>query len=244
MEILIESELFGYRGGAFTGSRREGQVGKFELANRGTLFLDEVNSLPPDLQAKLLRVLQQNEILRLGDTRPIPIDVRVLAASNCDLMEEVEHGCFRTDLYYRLNVVEIVIPPLRNRMGDLELLIDHIMARLGREMGILKHGISEEALEVLRSHHWPGNVRELENCLERAFLLAQGRVIERVHIPERALRRSAAPHNGSDPLQDTFRRAIESALTESRGNIAKTAKNLRIARSTLYRKMKEFGLSE
>ncbi len=241
---LIESELFGYRGGAFTGARREGQVGKFELANKGTLFLDEVNSLPLDLQAKLLRVLQQNEILRLGDTRPIPIDVRLLAASNCDLMDEVEHGGFRTDLYYRLNVVEIVIPPLRNRMGDLPLLIDHVMTRLRREMGILDHGISEEALEILRRHSWPGNVRELENCLERAFLLAEGRTIEKIHIPERVLRRSAAPSNGADPLQDTFRRAIESALSESKGNIARAAKTLQIARSTLYRKMKEFGLSD
>ena len=237
---LIESELFGYRGGAFTGARREGQVGKFELANRGTLFLDEVNALPLDLQAKLLRVLQQNEILRLGDTRPIPIDVRVLAASNCDLMQEVEHGGFRTDLYYRLNVVEIIIPPLRSRMGDLELLADHIMTRLSREMGVLKHAISEEALEVLKGHHWPGNVRELENCIERAFLLAQGGRIEKIHIP--AFKRSAATYGGSDPLNHTFRRAIESALLDARGNVSKAAKRLQIARSTLYRKMREFDL--
>ncbi len=239
---LIESELFGYRGGAFTGARREGQVGKFELANRGTLFLDEVDALPLDLQAKLLRVLQQNEILRLGDTRPIPIDVRVLATSNCDLVYEVEHGGFRRDLYYRLNVVEIIIPPLKSRMGDIELLIDHIMTRLSREMGIPKQGISQEALEILKGHHWPGNVRELENCIERAFLLAQGRTIRKIHIPEGAFKRSAVPYGGSDPLRHTFRKAIESALRESRGNVSKAAKRLQIARSTLYRKMKEFGL--
>jgi PAS domain S-box-containing protein len=240
---LIESELFGYRGGAFTGARREGQVGKFELASRGTLFLDEVNGLPLDLQAKLLRVLQQNEILRLGDTRPISIDVRVLAASNCDLMLEVENGGFRKDLYYRLNVVEIFIPPLRERKQDLELLIDHIMKRLCREMGVPKPRISADASEILKRYHWPGNVRELENCLERALLLAQGPTIQKVHIPERTFKKSAEPSDGSASLHHTFRRAIESTLDECGGNISVAARKLQIARSTLYRKMKEFGLS-
>jgi sigma-54 dependent transcriptional regulator, acetoin dehydrogenase operon transcriptional activator AcoR len=240
---LIESELFGYRGGAFTGARREGQVGKFELANRGTLFLDEVNGLPLDLQAKLLRVLQQNEILRLGDTRPISIDVRVLAASNCDLMLEVENGGFRKDLYYRLNVVEIYIPPLRERKEDLELLIDHIMKRLGREMSIAKPKISADALEILKRYHWPGNVRELENCLERALLLAQGPTIQKIHIPERTFKKHAAASDGSASLHHTFRRVIESTLDDCGGNISVAARKLQIARSTLYRKMKEFGLS-
>jgi PAS domain S-box-containing protein len=239
---LIESELFGYRGGAFTGARREGQVGKFELANRGTLFLDEVNSLSLDMQAKLLRVLQQNEILRLGDTRPIPFDVRVLAASNRDLMLEVEHSGFRNDLYYRLNVMEIIIPPLRNRMGDLELLIDHIMARLSREMGISRPGISRDTLEILKRHDWPGNMRELENCIERAFLLAQGRTIQKIHIPEKTFRMSFGSNDGPDPLHHTFRKAVESTLERCGGNVSKAAKQLQISRSTLYRKMKGFGL--
>ncbi|MEW6665365.1 MAG: sigma-54-dependent Fis family transcriptional regulator [Thermodesulfobacteriota bacterium] len=239
---LIESELFGYRGGAFTGARREGQVGKFELANRGTLFLDEVNGLPLDLQAKLLRVLQQNEILRLGDTRPIEIDVRVLAASNCDLMAEVENGGFRKDLYYRLNVVEIFIPPLRSRMKDVELLIDHVMKRLSREMGIPKPRISADALETLKGYHWPGNVRELENCIERALLLAQGQTIQKIHIPERTFKRSYPSSDSFDSLHNTFRKAVESALDECGGNVSRAARQLQIARSTLYRKMREFGL--
>ncbi len=239
---LIESELFGYRGGAFTGSRREGHVGKFELANKGTLFLDEVNSLPLDLQAKLLRVLQQNEILRLGDTRPLPVDVRVLAASNCDLMAEVEHGNFRKDLYYRLNVVEIVVPPLRSRMGDLELLIDHIMTRLSREMGVPKSRLSGEASEILKCHQWPGNIRELENCIERAFLLAQGRTIEKSHIPERTFRRTCQTLEGGHSLDQAYRAAVRTTLEECKGNVSMAAKRLRIARSTLYRKMREFGL--
>lgn len=240
---LIESELFGYRGGAFTGARREGQVGKFELANRGTLFLDEVNGLPLDLQAKLLRVLQQNEILRLGDTRPIEIDVRVLAASNCDLMQEVESAGFRKDLYYRLNVVEIFIPPLRTRTADIELLIDHVTKRLSREMGVPKPRFSAEALETLKGYHWPGNVRELENCLERALLLAQGQTVQKTHIPERTFKRSAGAADSFDSLHHTFRRAVETALEECGGNVSQAARKLQIARSTLYRKMKEFGLA-
>jgi sigma-54 dependent transcriptional regulator, acetoin dehydrogenase operon transcriptional activator AcoR len=130
---LIESELFGYKGGGFTGARREGQMGKFELANKGTLFLDEVNGLPLDLQAKLLRVLQQKEIARLGDTRTIPVEVKVIAASNVDLISEVENKNFREDLYYRLNVVEVVIPPLRERAQDLMVLIDYILSRHCKE---------------------------------------------------------------------------------------------------------------
>ncbi|MBU2498079.1 MAG: sigma 54-interacting transcriptional regulator, partial [Proteobacteria bacterium] len=240
---LIESELFGYRGGAFTGARREGQVGKFELANRGTLFLDEVNGLPLDLQAKLLRVLQQNEILRLGDTRPIPTDVRVLAASNSDLAREVENANFRKDLYYRLNVVEVFIPPLRSRMDDLELLIEHVMKRLCREMGMAKPRISQEALDTLKSYHWPGNVRELENSIERALLLAQGKTIEKVHIPSRTFRKPEATHDAAFPLQQAFKKTVETTLHECGGNISRAARQLRIARSTLYRRMKEFDLS-
>lgn len=239
---LIESELFGYRGGAFTGARREGHVGKFELANRGTLFLDEVNGLPLDLQAKLLRVLQQNEILRLGDTRPIPIDVRVLAASNCDLMTEVENENFRKDLYYRLNVVEIFIPPLRQRKRDLELLIDHIMNRLCREMGISRPPISADALETLMGYDWPGNVRELENSVERALLLSQGNTIQKGHIPERT-RAMAKTVDATSSLHVTFKKAIESTLDECEGNVSRAARRLKIARSTMYRKMKEFGLT-
>jgi DNA-binding NtrC family response regulator len=158
-------------------------------------------------------------------------------------MLEVENGGFRKDLYYRLNVVEILIPPLRERKEDMEILIDHIMKRLGREMGIPKPRISAEALEILKRYHWPGNVRELENCLERALLLAQGPTIQKVHIPERTFKKCAYPSDGLASLHHTFRRVIESTLDECGGNISVAARRLRIARSTLYRKMKEFGLS-
>ncbi len=240
---LIESELFGYCGGAFTGARRDGQMGKFELANKGTLFLDDVNGLPLDLQAKLLRVLQQKEILRLGDIRTTPVDVRVIAASNTDLMSEVENSNFREDFYYRIGVVEIVIPPLRDRMDNLDLLIDHIMQRQCQEMGIRKPKISDEVYEILRKYIWPGNIRELENCIERAVLLSQGNTIRKIHLPERPLKKRGSIEYGTMPLRLGFKAMVESTLIHCDGNISMAARELKIARSTLYRKMKEFGLS-
>jgi len=240
---LIESELFGYRGGAFTGARREGQMGKFVLAHKGTLFLDDVDGLPLDLQGKLLRVLQQNEIVRLGDTRTTPVDVRVIAASNTDLILEVENSNFREDFYYRLGVVEIVIPPLRDRVGDLELLVDHIMQRQCQEMGIRKPKVSHEVYEILRNYHWPGNVRELENCIERAVLLSQGDTIRKHCLPDRIYKRSSRGRSGAMPLHQGTKELIGAALNRCDGNVSMAARELKIARSTLYRKMKEFELS-
>lgn len=240
---LIESELFGYRGGAFTGARRDGQVGKFELANRGTLFLDEVDGLPLDLQAKLLRVLQQNELTRLGDSRTIPIDVRIIAASNLDLMSEVENDNFREDFYYRLNVVEILIPPLQERREDLELLIDHILKRHCQEMGLKKPRVSEEALETLMAYHWPGNVRELENCIERALLLSRGDEIQRSHLTDRIAKKPAGLAPRAISLDQGYKEMIEKALERCDGNVSKAARGLRVSRSTLYRKMRNFGIS-
>ncbi|RLB41387.1 MAG: sigma-54-dependent Fis family transcriptional regulator [Deltaproteobacteria bacterium] len=240
---LIESELFGYRGGAFTGARREGQVGKFELAHKGTLFLDEVDGLPLDLQAKLLRVLQQNEIVRLGDTQPISVDVRVIAASNADLLAEVENANFREDFYYRLNVVEIGIPPLRDRIEDLELLIDHFMNRHCQEMNIRRPKISKEVLTIFKNYSWPGNVRELENCLERAILLSQGKIIRKIHIPERLWKKPKDAWAKPRSLREGYAEILKATLSRCEGNISRTARELGISRSTLYRKIKEFGLT-
>jgi PAS domain S-box-containing protein len=239
---LIESELFGYRGGAFTGSRRDGQVGKFELANNGTLFLDEVNGLPLDLQSKLLRVLQQNEIMRLGDTRTTPVDVRVIAASNMDLMTEVESHNFREDFYYRLDVVEINIPPLRERMDDLALLINHIMERQCQEMNIRKPEVSDEVFKILNAYYWPGNVRELENSIERALLLSRGNTIQIVHLPDRLRNKPPFTGHRSISLMEGFKEMIVSTLDRCGGNVSLAAKELRIGRSTLYRKIKEFEI--
>ena len=237
---LIESELFGYRGGAFTGARREGMVGKFELAHKGTLFLDEINGLPLDMQTKLLRVLQQSEIMRLGDTKPIPVDVRVLAATNTDLLAEVENSNFRKDLFFRLSTMEIFIPPLRERLVDLELLVEHIMERQSLKMGTRKPRISAETMGILQTYDWPGNVRELENTIERAVLLCQGDEITPDLLPDR-LYSSTQVHQPTS-LHDSYRQIIEKALSRSGGNISAAARDLNIARSTLYRKMREFGL--
>jgi PAS domain S-box-containing protein len=239
---LIESELFGYRAGAFTGARKDGMVGKFQLANKGTLFLDEIDGMPLDLQTKLLRVLQQNEIMRLGDTRSVPVDVRVISATNTDLFKEVEHLNFREDLYYRLNVVEIYIPPLRERAADLELLIDHIMTRRSNEMNIKEPRLSDEVLAILKSYNWPGNVRELENCIERAVMLAQGNVVRMEHLPERLWKRADRPDRGNLSLREGFREMVQEALQRSQGNVSIAARDLKIARSTLYRNMVKFGL--
>jgi len=239
---LIESELFGYVGGAFTGARQKGMVGKFELANKGTLFLDEIDGLPLDLQAKLLRVLQQNEIMRLGDTRTMQIDVRIISATNKDLLDEVEAGNFREDLYYRLNVVEIVIPPLRERIDDLELLMHHIKSRQCLEMGIPHPTISEEALEILKSYDWPGNIRELENTIERAILLSQGGTITKEHLPTRTRKRLDTIVINTKSLRQNSYENIKATLDQCEGNISEAARRLMISRSTLYRKMRELQL--
>jgi len=240
---LIESELFGYRSGAFTGARRGGMMGKFEFADSGTLFLDEINSLPLGAQVKLLRVLQQNEIMRLGDNQTIPIDVRVIAASSVDLLEEVERDNFREDLYYRLNVVEIFIPPLRERMDDLDLLVSHIIARQCEKFGYDQPPISKPAFELMRTYDWPGNIRELENSIARALMLSQGNEILPEHLPMRPRNKQAQNRRHSLSIREGYRQMIEAALSECDGNISKTAKRLKIARSTLYRKMQQFGIS-
>lgn len=239
---LIESELFGYQGGAFTGARQKGMIGKFELANGGTLFLDEINGMPLDLQGKLLRALQQNEIMRLGDTRTIPVDVRVIAASNTDLMEEVENENFREDLYYRLNVWEIIIPVLKERIDDVKLLAEHIVAQSSRKMGIQEPGIDSEAMHILSDYDWPGNVRELENVLERAILLCHGDTITADHLLIRTRKKNEHIPSAMTSIDEVYKEMIAATLDRCNGNISSAAKELNIARATLYRKMEQFGL--
>ena len=241
---LFESELFGYRQGAFTGARQDGMIGKFELAHNGSLFLDEINALPLNIQAKLLRVLQQQEITRLGDTRSIPINVRVIAATNTDLLDEVENHNFREDLYYRINVIEIIIPPLRSRKGDIDLLIDIFIDRLCQKLAINKSEISNELLDILRAYEWPGNVRELENCLERAVTLSQGDTIQKQHLPIRIVKKLNRKGNDSTSIQDSYKSMIINALKRCDGNASQAARELNIARSTLYRKMEEFAIKQ
>lgn len=181
---LLESEFFGYADGAFTGARKGGKPGKFELADRGTLFLDEIGDMPLALQAKLLRVLQEQKFERVGDTKTRQVDVRIIAATNKDLRQMIREGTFREDLFYRINVIHIHIPPLRHRLRDIPLLTEHLIKKLNQKMNKHVIGVTPETLELLQRHHWPGNVRELENVLERAMHLATGVWIEPQHLPE------------------------------------------------------------
>jgi transcriptional regulator with PAS, ATPase and Fis domain len=241
---LIEAELFGYQEGAFTGAKRGGKVGKFELADKGTLFLDEIGLMPLDMQTKLLRVLQANEVTRLGDTEPRPIDLRVIAASNQDLFTQFQNRGFREDLYYRLNVVEIAIPPLRRRMDDLKTLTEHVLSRVTTELG-LRGGmeISQEAFEVLLAYDWPGNVRELENYLEGACILCGGSMILPEHLPLRVRMRDDKPSPFPvKAIQEGERDLILSALSQTRGNVSRAARLLRISRSTLHRRLKAYSV--
>ena len=264
---LIESELFGYKGGAFTGARKGGQVGKIELADGGTLFLDEVNQMPVDLQAKLLRVLQDGTVLRLGDSRPIRVDVRFVAATNEDLHEKSRNGAFRQDLYFRLSVVEINLPPLRERVEDIPLLAQHIIERLSERLDKGRLQLSPASIRLLGRYGWQGNVRELENVLEMAAIVCEGDTIEPAHIAYRmkGMNLPAEPSAGSmasppvapapapappaaaatpavQPMRDAEMDLIRAAMKEYGGNIALVSRRLRISRSTIYRRMKEHGI--
>ena len=243
---LIEAELFGYKEGAFTGSRKGGQIGKFELADKGTLFLDEISSMPLEMQAKILRVLQENEVVRLGDNQPRKVDVRVIAATNKDLLEEVQNRNFREDLYFRLNVVEIAIPPLRDRIEDLRLLSQYILKRIAMRLEMDSLKVSEEAFRLLKAYHWPGNVRELENYLERASITCGDGIIEPKHLPSRLSNNSTPKNNHSSEvrgLKEEEKSLIVKALKECKGNISESARKLHISRSTMHRKIRALNLS-
>ncbi|MFQ5663286.1 MAG: sigma-54-dependent transcriptional regulator [Terriglobia bacterium] len=243
---LIESELFGYVKGAFTGALRSKQ-GLLEMAHGGTLFLDEIAELPPDLQAKLLRALQEKEVKPVGGTQRVPIDVRVVVATNRDLDQAMREGRFRQDLYYRLNVVTLRIPPLRERRSDIPLLVNYFLERFSDSARIIK-GISEEAMARLMSNDWPGNVRELENVIERAVALGAGPIIHSVDLPSNLQTPAAAPSplanlgEGILPLRELEKHAILQAVRELGGDKLLAARLLGIGKTTLYRKLKEYEL--
>jgi len=241
---LLESELFGYEEGAFTGAKKGGKPGKFELARGGTIFLDEIGDMTPNMQAKLLRVLQDKEFERLGGTRPIKVDVRIIAATNRDLERLVREGRFREDLFYRLNVVKLVLPPLAERVQDIPLLVDSILERLGKEYG-RKPVVTAAAMGWLLRYSWPGNIRELENVLERALLLTEeGRILPE-HLPLN-LQRGSQPTGPTRLLQEVRleaeKEAILLALEASRGEKAGAARALGLSRQALYAKMARYGL--
>jgi DNA-binding NtrC family response regulator len=245
-ETLLESELFGHEKGAFTDAIAQ-KKGKFELADGGTIFLDEIGDISPKLQLSLLRVLQEREFTRVGGTKPIKVDVRIIAATNRDLKKGVEEGKFRDDLYYRLNVISIELPPLREHKEDVPLLAHHFIEKLNIEMGGKVERISEEALDLLLEYDWPGNVRELENVMERAMVITKGTFIkaEDLHLsPQVTKIRGTTPLSGDKTIKAVEKKHIAKILTENNWNIQKSAEQLGIDRVTLYNKIKKYKLKE
>ena len=243
---LVQSELFGHVEGAFTGAARGGAAGKFELADGGTLFLDEIGDMPLEAQISLLRVLQEGEVTRVGARKAQAVDVRVIAATHRDLAQAVAEGTFREDVFYRLNVLTLQVPALRERREDIPLLVATLLKRLGRNLERPPLAISDEALARLMAHDWPGNVRELENVIERAMNLAQGAFIEPADFPPALLvdtARTAQDEERLTPLEQGQRELIRAALKDSGGNLRQTASRLGISRAGLYVKLKRYGLS-
>jgi two-component system, NtrC family, response regulator AtoC len=253
---LIESELFGYERGAFTGAVAS-KPGRFELASGGTLFLDEIGEVPAEMQVKLLRVLQEQEFERVGGVKTLRVDVRLVAATNRDLRQEIAAGNFREDLFYRLHVVPIALPPLRERSEDIAELAAFFIAKFNRRLGKNLKGLDETALAVLQAHRWPGNIRELENAMERAVLFADGETLHAADLPDDLAATAAEPVVGMPGLGDEGlkeqvkaatvqleRRLILRALKQTGGNVTHAARLLQISRKGLQLKMKELDLRE
>jgi len=262
-ENLLESELFGYVEGAFTGAKKGGQLGRFEQAHTGTIFLDEIGDMPLYMQAKLLRLLQERELTPLGSTVSRSVDVRVVAATNSNLERQVMEGKFREDLYYRLNVVTLAIPPLRERMDDIPSLVSSFIGKYNAEFGLDVQGLDEEAWDIIKRYHWPGNIRELRNVIESAFNVVDGQLITREHIPDQLCR--LFPHEGIESARaaasgaEEFIRAslgkkdiarivddfekllIHEAIESSHGNKVHAAQLLGISRQGLYKKLHKYA---
>ena len=246
---LIESEFFGHVKGAFTDAREE-KTGKFELAHKGTIFLDEVSELSPDAQVKLLRALGEREIVKVGGTKTVPVNVRVIAATNKKLDEQVRKGLFREDLYYRLAVLSLNLPPLRERKQDIPLLCEHFIKKFNLELGKAIGGMSEKTLAHLRDYAWPGNVRELENVIYEAMVMCDTSRIEEGNLPLRIKSDGPMPDTEAGSLKETSqtitgnveRNLIEKALKETAGNKTLAAKKLGVSRKTLFNKMKQLKM--
>lgn len=245
---LLEGELFGYEEGAFTGAKKGGKIGKFELANGGTIFLDEIGDMPMNMQVKILRTIQEREIERVGGNVLKEIDVRIIAATNKNLEESVKEGRFREDLYYRLNVMKIVLPSLRERKEDIPVLANSLRIKIAKRFGIYVEGISKEALQCLINYDWPGNIRELENVIERAInLLDSDLIIKLEHLPEKLTKCKFKRYMSDgkylkDIVEDVEREIITECLEKTNWNKNKTAQLLGISRAGLYKKLEEYKL--
>ena len=254
---LIASELFGYEEGAFTGAQRGGRTGKFELASGGTLFLDEIGDMPLEQQVALLRVLQNKQITRIGGSKVIVVDVRIICASNHDLQSEVEKGNFRQDLYFRLNVISVKLPPLRERQDDIPLLFDYFLEETSQKLGIKINFVDPAVINHLQQYNWPGNIRELQNVIERMINLATEGIIGLAQIPKEIIippanlhpEKEQLPISGGDSkrikkiLAEKERQEIISTLLKNKGNISQTARDLDVSRPTIYRKMRKFKIT-
>lgn len=249
---LLEAELFGYEGGAFTGAIRSGRQGKFEMADKGSLFLDEINQLPLALQPKLLRVLQEREVDRIGGRASLQVDVRVITATNVALDKLVEEQKFRSDLFYRLNVMSITVPPLRERKEDLPQLIIELINRLNRQLGVDVKGVTPEVLKMFSGYDWPGNVRELQNVLERAMNIAWRGTLELKHfdwftknrrIPVPAVANDSSANSSLKEIKNASEKAaLDDALRSCGNNKTHAARKLKISRTMIYKKMRHFGM--
>ena len=247
---LVQSELFGYMDGAFTGSRRGGAAGKFELAEGGTLFLDEIGDMPLEAQTSLLRVLQESEVVRIGASQPVKVNVRIIAATNCNLIRAVETGAFRRDLYYRLNVISIPIPALRERSSDIPELTEWFREKVCTQLKKINVQFTTGAMEALSHYHWPGNVRELENIVERVINMNDGLFIDVQDLPDEVIRRMSSPPavHPAEPQQgvrlDVNERAhIISTLDALNGNLRQAAQLMGLSRAGLYNKLKKYQIS-
>lgn len=240
---LIGSELFGYDHGAFTGAKKGGSPGKFILADGGTLFLDEIGDMPLELQPILLRVLEDKKIMKLGSSKLVPVDVRVIAASNKNIWEEVGRGNFRNDLFYRLNVLTISLPPLRKRKDDIAGLIHYFLDRLTRKYNKGIYDIQPEIMDIFKDYNWPGNVRQLQNALERMVILASDRTITIDLLPPEIVKQSSGPEKEFSTLENSEKQIISQVLKTYDYNISQASQNLGVARTTLYRKIEKYGLN-
>ena len=246
-EELIANELFGHEKAAFTGATST-KIGLLETATGGTVFLDEIGDMPSSMQVKLLRVIEEKSLLRVGGTQPIAVDIRLVAATNKDLQKEVRDGRFRKDLFYRLNVISLHIPPLAERKDDIPLLTHHFLAQYARAQGKRIDGFSNEALETLTNYEFPGNVRELENIVERAVALCNGQSVSPKHLPQEletfSFKVSRHPNRRIPTLEENEREYIQWVLKNANGNKSAAAEDLGIDRVSLWRKLKRWGLTE
>ncbi|KOP83811.1 sigma-54 interaction domain-containing protein [Cytobacillus solani] len=244
-EHLLESELFGYEEGAFTGARKGGKKGKFQLADGGTLFLDEIGDMPINMQVKLLRALQEGEVESVGSTEPVHIDVRIIAATNRPLEKMMEEKRFREDLFYRINVVPFMIPPLRERMEDVPILMDYFIKKITKKSGKRIMSIDEDVIERFQQYSWPGNIRELENVIEAAIHLTNNEVITLESLPDYLKESSLFPVGKKklkEIIEETERRILLQSLAKYNNNKLEAAKALGISKSSLYEKLKKYGI--